>query len=254
MGIAHPGVGTLLKRGDGGTPGAVKAEYEFGSGDSSILFRAVTAGTGGNSITVVLVESGNSTPLSVSVVSNAITVNLETDGGGSAVSTVNDVISKIYQTAAASALVDALYGDSGDGTGVVVAATVQNLANGAAGTEAFTLVPGVLDLNGPNMTKDFIDTSDMDVTNRFRTYISGLRDGGQISGELNWNPSHAQHQGMQDDFDNDTLRNWTITWRDGTVCTLAAEVESLEITSAIDAQIKRSFTLKISGEPSFAYP
>jgi hypothetical protein len=67
--------------------------------------QAVIAGPGGDNITVAFVAAGINTPLSVSVVGNAITVNLATNGGGVATSTYSQTAAAILASAAASALV-----------------------------------------------------------------------------------------------------------------------------------------------------
>ena len=67
--------------------------------------QAKVGGVGGNAITVAFVQAGLNTPLSVTVVGNAITVNLATDGGGSITSSYSDTAAAIVLSAAASALV-----------------------------------------------------------------------------------------------------------------------------------------------------
>ena len=90
---------------------AVAATKTTGSGQTAILWTAVSPGTGGNSITVALVASGNNTPLSVGVVSNAITVSLATDDVGAATSTCAQITAAVSASAAAAALVTATSSD-----------------------------------------------------------------------------------------------------------------------------------------------
>lgn len=62
-------------------------------------------GTAGNSITIVKVVSGLSTPLSVSVAGLTITINLETDGGGTAVTTASQLVAAVANDADAMNLI-----------------------------------------------------------------------------------------------------------------------------------------------------
>lgn len=113
---------------------AVAASTTRGTTNSGITITAKVAGTGGNSISYAQVVSGNSTPLSVSVVNNAITVNVATDATGVATSTANQVITAINGSVAASALVIASLPATSNGTGVVTASAAANLTGGSAGT------------------------------------------------------------------------------------------------------------------------
>lgn len=98
----------------------------------NIVYTARTGGTGGNSVTVANVASGNNTPLSIGVSVNAITVNLATNGGGASISTGAQVLAALKASTTAMGLVNV----SGTGTMSTVqsAASATNLAGGAAGT------------------------------------------------------------------------------------------------------------------------
>lgn len=114
---------------------ATQANLAIGSGNAQLLIVSKAAGTIGNQYTARVVVSGNNTALSVSVSGAALTINCATSAGGASVSTVNDVIAKIYATPEAAALFDATDG-AGDGTGTLLAASVASLSGGVdAGDE-----------------------------------------------------------------------------------------------------------------------
>jgi len=98
---------------------------------SDVTYTAVTAGNAGNDITVVYVVAGTSTPLTIDVTANAITVNVETDGGDLPISTAIEVAAAINADDDANDLVTAA--EEGAGSGVVEAKTVANLAGGTGG-------------------------------------------------------------------------------------------------------------------------
>lgn len=87
----------------------------YPSDERNIVYKARTPGIAGNSITVTYVNDGPDTPLSVSILGTAITVHLETNPYGVVVSTADDVITEINQSAA---LVTAYLAQTG-GTGVL---------------------------------------------------------------------------------------------------------------------------------------
>lgn len=96
--------------------------------NNDLTLLAKTPGTAANSIRLRIVVAGASTPLSVSVASNDITVNSATSAGSAATSTAKQVIDAINAHAAASALVWAQNEQSSDGTGVVTALGYTNLS------------------------------------------------------------------------------------------------------------------------------
>lgn len=98
--------------------------------NNDLVYSAKNRGTGGNSITVAYVVAGNNTPLTVSVSTNAITVNVATNGGGTATSTAAQVKAAIEASTPAAALVSVANNTGNDGTGVVAAFTAAALAGG----------------------------------------------------------------------------------------------------------------------------
>lgn len=106
--------------------------------NSNLKFTAKALGTGGNSITVRYVVSGNNTPLSVSVSTNDITVNVATGAGGAATSTASQVLSAVNASAPAFALVVASLAPGNDGTGIVAAFPATALTAGTTGAAVAT--------------------------------------------------------------------------------------------------------------------
>lgn len=102
---------------------------------NDLTFTAVDAGPGGNEITVTYVVSGTNTPLSCTVRGKEITVNVATNGGGSATSTASNVKAKIEANTDAARLVTVALAPSNDGTGVVTALSSTPLVGGALGIE-----------------------------------------------------------------------------------------------------------------------
>jgi uncharacterized protein YjdB len=105
--------------------------------DNGLIFTAVEAGEDGDDITVRYVDpAGNNQALGVVVSGSAITVNLATGAGGAITSTAAQVKAAIEGSVAADALVNVAImtadtGSADDGSGVVTAMSVANLAGGA---------------------------------------------------------------------------------------------------------------------------
>lgn len=111
---------------------AAVANLIFGA--DSLILEANIYGTGGNGYTVNLIDpAAPNIPLSIGVVGTTVNITLETDGASAIVTTTQEVIDIINETAAAIALVMPWLA-AGDGT-EVVAADVAVLAGGAASTD-----------------------------------------------------------------------------------------------------------------------
>ena len=101
------------------TAGANDAELATGSGNEHLLFSK--EGFAANAIPVESVEAGNETPLSVSVdigVTDLVTINLETDVGGTAISTAAEVKTALEVNADFQTLGVTVAFNDGDGSGV----------------------------------------------------------------------------------------------------------------------------------------
>jgi hypothetical protein len=121
--------------------------------NTNIVYTAKTAGVAGNSIRVRYVVSGNNTPLSVSVSTNDITVNLATNGSGVPTSTADQVKAAVIASGPANALVDVADAAGEDGTGVIPSGfDYTNLQYGSSGEAIATIVEQVETTNSSPTT------------------------------------------------------------------------------------------------------
>lgn len=229
---------TKVYKGDGGA-GAVKATKSHGSTDANLTFEAVAAGTGGNSITVALVNPGGTGDLSVGVVSNAITVTLGVSSG-SIVSTANDVMAGVYNSAAARALVNVT--STGDGTGVVTALSAAALTGGTNSAEVFEQIKGLTAFRFDDRNHDSIDARTLDDPNNF---ITNLTEGERTaSGTFQLDPADTVHAALKAAFEAGTTNNYRIEWGYGLVEQFSAQVKTFpEGDFQIGALVTGTFAL-----------
>lgn len=111
---------------------------------TNLVFTADAIGVAGNSIRIRYVVAGNNTPLSVSVSTNDITVNLATDGSGVPTSTANQVKTALDGSGPASALINTTLAVGENGTGVIAEGFgFTNLQYGSSGAAVATIVEQV---------------------------------------------------------------------------------------------------------------
>lgn len=245
---ATSGYGIQLLRGDGGVGAGVKASLTLGATNSQLVIGWDTEGTAGNGKTVVVVEDGNNTPLSVTVSTTAVTINLETDGSGDTASSVNDVIAALY---ANSTFVANWFANDGvgDGTGLLAAAASAPLASGAEGAEAFTAIAEIDGVTFSGRTQDLAETTHVLSPGGFKEYVATLRDSGDVSFNMNYLPSNASQQIFESDFIAGAFRNYRVVWTDAAASTDAfvAILTQFNPSGMVGDKLTASATLKITG-------
>ncbi len=115
------------------------------------------------------------------------------------------------------------------------------------GTEIFTTVGEVFDIQGPDGEASEIDVTDFAST--AREFKMGLKDEGRVTVQLYRVASDAEQNGLLSDRSAKTLRNFEIVLTDAGTLTLsfAAYVLGFSYSMSPDDSIKASVTLRISG-------
>ena len=134
----------------------------------------------------------------------------------------------------------------------VVTGSVLKRGDGAS-PEVFTTVPQVAGISGiGGGTAREIDVTDLAST--AKEFLQGLPDNGVISMPIIWDPQDAQHQGLETDRANQTLRNWEIDFSDSPVTTasFAATVQSFPRSGEPDDVWRGDLNLRVSGGITFA--
>ncbi len=243
--------GTKFLWGDGGA-GAVKATKTHGTTTAELVFTAKTAGTGGNSITVAIVNPGGTAALSVSVTGSAITINAGVSSG-SIISTANDVIAKIYQTAAAAALVDVTTGSTG--LGVVAALAAANLTGGSNSAEVFADIPRVGDISFDRGSFSQSDVSSHSTSgNEPEMLNDAFKSPASISFAMSFDNTDAGHLALESDFFANTVRNAKLVppAGGGSTATFSGQIMSLGAAYPVKGVITRDVKISINGSLTWA--
>ena len=106
----------------------------------------------------------------------------------------------------------------------------------------------VLNIGGPTMSRDTIETTSLDNTDGYKTFIGALRDGGDISFGMIF--ARDTYEQMKDDFESDDLQNYEIVLPDDDNTTLEFEglITELPLDVPIDDKITCDISIKISGK------
>ena len=103
-------------------------------------------------------------------------------------------------------------------------------------------------IDGPKKTRDTIDTTNLDSTGGYRTFIGGFRDGGTVTLPMNF--TRASYELMNADFESDDLQNYEILLPDDEITSFEFEALVTELGLGIpaDDKVTALVTLKISGQ------
>lgn len=121
--------------------------------------------------------------------------------------------------------------------------------------ESFTPVAELISATLPGLTKDTIDVTHASSPDKFREFRAGLRDGGEVTLELNFTQSdYAIFNALFASDDDES--NYQITIPDhnfSTKPTIVFEAICTGLTSDIvtEGKVTASVTFKVSGKPTF---
>ena len=131
-------------------------------------------------------------------------------------------------------------------------ATDGNIAFGVALTLDSETVGEVTNLGGIELTADTVEMTSHDSTSRYREYIQGLRDGGEITIEGNHVPGDAGQAKILAVFNADDAETATIVFADDSDWSASVIVTAYKpADSPVDDKLAFSATLKVTGVPTF---
>ncbi len=117
-----------------------------------------------------------------------------------------------------------------------------------SGTGTWEAISEIMSISGPSMTRTTIDTTTLDTTGGYMTFIGALRDPGGVT--LNMNFDRDTYETMLTDFEDDSAQDYEIVLpdSDSTSFEFQALVTELPLTIPTNDKISVDVTLKISGE------
>lgn len=129
----------------------------------------------------------------------------------------------------------------------------------------WTVVAQIRDLAGPAIESDQIEVSHRQsggTIDRFRRYVAGLADGGEVAFDIVFDPDHASHDptvtgSMYNLAETGEVNSFRITFpgagSDITTATFSAFVSNFEVDSPLEDGLTADLTLKITGAITWAH-
>ncbi len=91
----------------------------------------------------------------------------------------------------------------------------------------------------------------MPSTERWRTFIGGLKDGGEASFDINFDPSEASTTSFLSDINTNTNGYYKLVFPDATEWGFEAIATGFEPGDPIGDRMTATVTYKLSGKPGF---
>lgn len=114
----------------------------------------------------------------------------------------------------------------------------------------------ILEVSGPSFSRDAVDTTHSQSTDRYREFITGLRDAGEMSATIALVPASAQgskHRELMDDYESNSAVTYRMIFPDGaTNFVFSGIITGIEHATPIDDRMTLNTTIKISGKPTLA--
>lgn len=121
-----------------------------------------------------------------------------------------------------------------------------------------TTIASVMDISGPSLTLETVDVTNHSSTSAWREFVGGVKDGGEISVEIVFDPVAATHKnasgGLLYLLTTRASGSFSLTFPDAgaTVWSFTAFVTAFEVGAPVADGLTASVTLKISGAPTLA--
>lgn len=116
----------------------------------------------------------------------------------------------------------------------------------------FTALAEITSVSPPPMTRDIIDATHMESPDRWREFIAGLKDGGEISLDLNFVPGGATDARLRDAQTELEPSPVEIEFPNGSVWGFNAFCTGYEPESPVDDKMTATATFKVTGAPDFS--
>ncbi|MCX4572289.1 outer capsid protein Hoc [Streptomyces sp. NBC_01571] len=118
----------------------------------------------------------------------------------------------------------------------------------ATPTASFTTIGNVTSVSGPEIERETYDVTAHDSTSGWREFIGGLKDGGEVSLDVNYDP--RKHDVYVADFEDIAPRDYKLTFP-GTIGEWALKLilTGFSQEAPVDDKLAASLKFKVSGKP-----
>lgn len=115
----------------------------------------------------------------------------------------------------------------------------------------FTTVGRIRDVTPPELSRDTVDTSDMETEDRWRTYIGAMKDAGELSFEMTFDPGSAETTAFMGDLNDDIANYYKLQFPDASEWGFSALLTGFGATVPVADKMATTIKYKLSGKPGW---
>jgi predicted secreted protein len=129
-----------------------------------------------------------------------------------------------------------------------------------ASPPAFATLAEVTNITPPALARDAVEATHTESPEKWREYIPGLKDAGEVTLELNFVPGGTAIERLLRSFNSDSADQCRIVFPDGsldtspptaTIWAFNALVTGVEPEAPVEDKMTASATFKLTGKPGF---
>lgn len=110
----------------------------------------------------------------------------------------------------------------------------------------------IIGISGPGASGEAVNTTTLDSTDNYETFVGDTVDPGEVSVELAYDPTHATHTRLNTYLGSRVAKTYTVTDSTGNAESFSAIVNGVSREIAQKDMNKSTVTLKVSGNPGFS--
>jgi len=122
----------------------------------------------------------------------------------------------------------------------------------STGPNVWTSVAEVTSITPPGLSRDTVDATHSESADKFREFIPGLIDGGEVSLELNFVPGNSTTTLLLAEIEQAAARSYKIVFPGGETFSFSGIATAFEPDAPVDDKMSASATFKITGKPVLA--
>lgn len=124
-----------------------------------------------------------------------------------------------------------------------------------ASSPTFAEVANVTNISGPSISRSTIDVTAHDSSEAWMEFLGSLKDGGEVSMDINWDPEEATHASLVDDLDDTEPRDYKIIFpNDLAEWAFSGIMTGFEPDYPTDDKVSASVSFKVTGKPTLTLP
>lgn len=129
--------------------------------------------------------------------------------------------------------------------------TLIKRSDDGTSTGNFITVGRVRDVTPPPLSRDTVETTDMESEDKWEEFIGGIKRSGELSFDMTFDPGSAETTEFMTDLNNDNPRYYSIVFPDSSEWKLKALLIGFEPAVPVADKMATTITYKLSGKPGW---